>query len=77
MTRSALLAALLALALTACGEKAAEDTSSFKVYYPAWKWTNEQYVIESDRKLADISVAEIDASQRMADTERQNNRIKL
>ena len=58
------------------GEKAAEDTSSFKVY-PAWKWTNEQYVIESDRKLADISVAEIDASQRMADTERQNNRIKL
>jgi hypothetical protein len=58
------------------GEKAPEDTSSFKVY-PAWKWTNEQYVIESDRKLADISVAEIDASQRMADTERQNNRIKL
>ena len=58
------------------GEKTAEDKSTFKVY-PAWKWTSEQYVIESNRKLADISVAEIDPSQRMADTERQNNRIKL
>ena len=58
------------------GNKQAENNSSFKIY-PAWKWTNEMYIIESDRKLGDISVAEIDPSQRMADTERQNNKIKL
>jgi hypothetical protein len=27
--------------------------------------------------LGDITIAEIDPSQRMADTERQNNRIKI
>ncbi len=58
------------------GEKPAEGTGYRKVY-PAWKWTNETYVIESDRRLGDISIAEIDPTQRMADTERQNNRIKL
>jgi hypothetical protein len=58
------------------GEKPPEDATARKVY-PAWKWTNESYVIETDRKLADISVAEIDPSQRMADVERKNNRLKL
>jgi hypothetical protein len=58
------------------GEKPAEHTG-FRKAYPAWKWTNETYVIESDRRLGDISIAEIDPSQRMADTERQNNKIKL
>jgi hypothetical protein len=58
------------------GVKPAENSISRKVY-PAWKWTSESYVIESDRRLGDISAAEIDPSQRMADTERQNNRIKL
>ena len=58
------------------GTKPAENLISRKVY-PAWKWTNESYVIESDRRLGDISIAEIDPSQRMADVERQNNKIKL
>ena len=58
------------------GTKPAEGSGLRKIY-PAWKWTNETYVIESDRRLGDISIAEIDPSQRMADTERQNNRIKL
>jgi hypothetical protein len=58
------------------GIKPAENDIPRKVY-PAWKWTNETYVIESDRRLGDIAIAEIDPSQRMADTERQNNRIKL
>ncbi len=58
------------------GEKPAEDSITRKVY-AAWKWTSETYVIESSHRLGDIAVAEIDPSQRMADTERQNNKIKL
>ncbi len=58
------------------GVKPAENSISRKVY-PAWKWTHETYIIESDRRLGDISIAEIDPSQRMADTERKNNRIKI
>ena len=58
------------------GTKPVENSISRKVY-PAWKWTNETYIIESDRRLSDISIAEIDPSQRMADVERKNNRIKL
>ncbi|TXJ22855.1 MAG: M1 family peptidase [Chitinophagaceae bacterium] len=58
------------------GAKNPEDESARKVY-PAWKWTSETYTIESKHRLADLSVAEIDPSQRMADVERQNNRIKL
>ncbi len=58
------------------GAKPAENTG-FRKVYPAWKWTHETYVIESDRRLGDIIIAEIDPSQRLADTERQNNRIKI
>ncbi len=58
------------------GEKPAEDKTQRKVY-PAWKWTSETYVVESDRKLADIALAEIDPSLRMADVERQNNKLQL
>ena len=58
------------------GIKPAENDVSRKVY-PAWKWTNEMYVIETSRRLGEIATAEIDPSQRMADVERQNNRIKL
>ena len=58
------------------GEKPKENSVDRKTY-PAWKWTHETYVIETDRRLSDISVAEIDPSQRLADIERKNNRIKL
>lgn len=54
-----------------------EENSILRKVYPPWKWTNETYIIESDRRLGDISIAEIDPSQRMADVERRNNRIKL
>ncbi len=58
------------------GRKTDEGNDSFKTY-PAWHWTHETYTIESDRRLNEISIAEIDPSQRMADTERQNNKLKL
>jgi hypothetical protein len=58
------------------GQKPAEDDTPRKIY-PAWKWTSETYIVESDRRIGEIILAEIDPSQRMADIERQNNRIKL
>jgi hypothetical protein len=58
------------------GEKPAEDSTPRKSYSP-WKWTHETYVIETDRRLGDIVMAEIDPSHRLADVERQNNRLKL
>lgn len=58
------------------GQKPAENDIKRKVY-PAWRWTDELYTIETDRLLGDISVVEIDPSQRLADVARQNNRLKL
>jgi hypothetical protein len=58
------------------GEKPAEDAIKRKVY-PAWRWTDELYIIETDRKLRDISIADIDPSQRLADVERKDNKLKM
>lgn len=58
------------------GLKPAENDVPRKVYQP-WKWTNEVYVVETDRRIADLAIAEIDPSMRLADVERKNNRIKL
>jgi len=59
------------------GEKPQEsDTISRKVYEP-WHWTSATYIVETDRRLTDIVVAEIDPSQRMADIDRRNNRLEL
>jgi hypothetical protein len=58
------------------GEKPLEDTTPRQTY-PPWKWTHELYIIETNRRLTDISVAEIDPTQRLADVERKNNRLKL
>ncbi|MCR6721350.1 MAG: M1 family metallopeptidase [Chitinophagaceae bacterium] len=52
------------------GTKPEEEETPRKVY-PAWKWTHETYVVETDKKIIDISVAEIDPSRRMADVERK------
>jgi Peptidase family M1 domain len=58
------------------GEKPAEDSTNRKVY-PAWRWTHDTYVIETDKKLGVISTVEIDPTMRLADIERKNNRLKL
>ncbi|MCC7402301.1 MAG: M1 family metallopeptidase [Chitinophagaceae bacterium] len=59
------------------GEKPNEDAAINRIVYPAWNWTNETYVIETNHKLTDIITAEIDPSQRMADIDRKNNRLEL
>ena len=59
------------------GEKKQEvDTVSRKVYEP-WHWTSPTYIIETERRLTDIVLAEIDPSQRMADIDRRNNKLEL
>jgi hypothetical protein len=58
------------------GEKPAED-STRRLVYGSWKWTHDTYTIQVSRRLIDISVAEIDATMRLADIERKNNRLKL
>lgn len=59
------------------GEKPMEDTSVERKIYEPWKWTHNTYVIETTRRLSDFSVVEIDASQRMADVDRKNNKLEL
>ncbi len=58
------------------GVKPAEDTLPRTVHAP-WKWTHEVYTLECNRKLADIRMIEIDPSQRMADVNRNNNKLTL
>jgi hypothetical protein len=59
------------------GEKPIEDPAISRKTYEPWKWTHSTYTIESNKKLADFKIVEIDASQRMADVERKNNRLEL
>jgi hypothetical protein len=58
------------------GAKSAENATNRKVY-PEYKWTQETLVIETGRRLGDISAIEIDPTQRLADIERKNNRLSL
>jgi len=59
------------------GEKPAEDSSMTRKVYEPWRWTHSTYTIETNRKLADFSLVEIDPSLRMADVERRNNKLEL
>ncbi|MBK7562555.1 MAG: M1 family metallopeptidase [Chitinophagaceae bacterium] len=59
------------------GEKPAEDMSLPRKVYEPWKWTHSTYIIETTRKLADFTIVEIDPSLRLADVERQNNKLEL
>lgn len=58
------------------GEKPAEDTIRRKVYAP-WKWTHATYVVETNKRLADIKTVDIDASLRLADIDRRNNKMDI
>ncbi len=59
------------------GEKPVEDAAISRTVYEPWKWTHSNYIIESNRKLLDFTTVEIDASQRMADVDRKNNKLEL
>jgi aminopeptidase N len=59
------------------GSKQQEEAGSSWKVYDAWKWTHPTYVIESNRKLSDFTIVEIDPSKRLADVEKKNNRLEL
>lgn len=59
------------------GEKLVEDPAISRKTYDAWKWTHATYTIETNRKLADFSIVEIDPSLRLADVDRKNNKLEL
>jgi hypothetical protein len=59
------------------GQKPAENNALQHKIYEPWKWTHPTYIIETTRRLTEISIAEIDPSLRMADVERKNNKIDL
>jgi aminopeptidase N len=58
------------------GEKPAENANEPRIVYEPWRWTHPTYVIEFKNRLADLQIAEIDPSKRMADINRKNNIIK-
>ncbi|MEO7445616.1 MAG: M1 family metallopeptidase [Ferruginibacter sp.] len=57
--------------------KLPEDAKSGFVVHDEWRWTHPTYIVNIKRKLADLKIAEIDPSKRMADVERKNNRVEL
>ncbi len=59
------------------GEKPVEDSTVPRKVYEPWKWTHSTYTIETNKKLSDFTIVEIDPSLRMADVERKNNRLEL
>lgn len=59
------------------GTKPEEDKNTPRFIYEPWKWTNPSYEFEINHKLTDLIVVEIDASHRMADVNRNNNKLEL
>lgn len=59
------------------GTKPVDDPSIPRTVYQEWKWTHPTYTIEVPRKLGEMKSLEIDPSQRMADTERRNNKLDI
>jgi Peptidase family M1 domain len=59
------------------GTKPVEDPAVPRKIYEEWNWTNPFYIIETAKKLAEITIAEIDPSHRMADINRKDNKLEI
>ena len=59
------------------GEKPVEDPGIPRTVYEPWKWTSPTYTFEINHRLTDLKIVEIDPSQRMADVDRNNNKLEL
>ncbi len=59
------------------GEKPVENKNIPRIVFPDWKWTHPTYTFEVNKKIAAVKVIEIDATQRMADVERKNNKLEI
>jgi hypothetical protein len=59
------------------GNKPNEMPAQKREVLEEWRWTHPTYIVEMKRRLTDIKIAEIDASKRMADVDRKNNKLEL
>ena len=59
------------------GIKPDENKIIPRFIYTPWKWTNPTYEFDVNHKLTDLRLIEIDASHRMADVNRNNNKLEL
>jgi uncharacterized protein YijF (DUF1287 family) len=59
------------------GAKPPENKNIPRFVYEPWKWTSTSYEFEVNHKLTDLKLIEIDASHRMADVNRNNNKLEL
>ncbi|MBN9299318.1 MAG: M1 family metallopeptidase [Filimonas sp.] len=58
------------------GEKPAEDDTK-RIIQAEWKWTHPEYQLPITRTLTDIKEIEIDPSKRLADINRNNNKLTI
>ncbi|MBS9522992.1 M1 family metallopeptidase [Litoribacter alkaliphilus] len=59
------------------GEKPEEEGMPTRIKTQRWPWTNPTIEVTIDRPKSDIKAVEIDPSGRMADVDRENNRLEL
>ena len=59
------------------GQKPVEYPSIPRTIHEPWKWTHPTYVVEINRRGADLSKVQIDPTQRLADVRQQDNVIDL
>jgi hypothetical protein len=59
------------------GNKPVEDKTITRIELDSWPWVNPSYTVKIAKPSSEIESVEIDASQRMADVNRKNNKIVL
>jgi hypothetical protein len=59
------------------GGKPVEDETIQRFDLEEWPWVNPSYTLKINHKANEISLVEIDPTQRMADIERKNNQVDL
>lgn len=58
------------------GQKPAEDATP-RTVHTEWRWTHPEYTFGTSRKVGEIKSIEIDPTQRMADVNRNNNKVVI
>lgn len=58
------------------GEKPVENDIK-RIIHPEWKWVDPEYNLQLSRGVSDIKEIEIDASKRLADINRGNNKLTI
>ncbi len=59
------------------GAKPPEDPAIPTIVYDAWKWTQATYTVETTHRITDIITVEIDPSQRLAETNRRDDKLEM